>query len=255
MRANRYSHIAVIGATLLFLVLWQTAVAGPPEKPGNPGLPGCLARVSELNDIVANQQETIDQQAARIEELEDMLENFAPVPQTGQKWCWEYDVDDDWWYQTECEGTGQDGELQMGVQWPDPRFSDNDNGTVTDNLSGLIWLKNNTCFGQLDWQGALTASNNLADGDCGLGDGSKPSDWRLPNVNELHSLWLANFQSDDIVFEGIEEDYNWTSTTNHFGTPDDAMIVNPSAFVEARPIQSAEGKQSLHWVWPVRGGN
>jgi len=37
MRANRYLHIAVIGATLLFLVLWQTAAARPPEIPGNPG--------------------------------------------------------------------------------------------------------------------------------------------------------------------------------------------------------------------------
>jgi len=49
MRANRYLYIAVIGATLLVLVLWQTVAAGPPEKPGNPGLPGCFAKVLTLN--------------------------------------------------------------------------------------------------------------------------------------------------------------------------------------------------------------
>ncbi len=33
MRANRYLHIAVIGATLLFLVLWQKAAAGRAASP------------------------------------------------------------------------------------------------------------------------------------------------------------------------------------------------------------------------------
>ena len=36
---------------------------------------------------------------------------------------------------------------QKGVAWPNPRFTDNGNGTVTDNLTGLIWLKNANCFG------------------------------------------------------------------------------------------------------------
>lgn len=39
----------------------------------------------------------------------------------------------------ECKGTGQDGEIQAGIPWPEPRFTDNLNGTVTDNLSGLMW--------------------------------------------------------------------------------------------------------------------
>ena len=38
-------------------------------------------------------------------------------------------------------GTGHDGDYQMGVPWPDPRFTDNEDGTVTDNLTGLIWLE------------------------------------------------------------------------------------------------------------------
>src|SRR5210317_2432615 len=68
--------------------------------------------------------------------------------------------------QTTSFRTHDDGDLKKGVAWPDPRFTDNDNGTVTDNLTGLIWLKKANCFGQLDWQGALSSSNNLADGDC-----------------------------------------------------------------------------------------
>ncbi len=44
--------------------------------------------------------------------------------------------------QTTSYATGDDGDLQVGVDWPLPRFTDNNNGTVTDNLTGLIWLKN-----------------------------------------------------------------------------------------------------------------
>ena len=51
----------------------------------------------------------------------------ALVPQTGQ---------------TDYYAAGDDGALQKGVPWPTPRFTDNGNGTVTDNLTHLIWLKN-----------------------------------------------------------------------------------------------------------------
>jgi len=107
----------------------------------------------------------------------------APVPKTGQ---------------TQSYGDRDDGDLQRGVAWPDPRFTDKGNGTVTDNLTGLVWLKNGNCIqffsgdstGKNDrtWAGALTAANNLANGYCGLSDGSVAGDWHLPNLRELQSL-------------------------------------------------------------------
>ena len=42
-------------------------------------------------------------------------------------------------------GPGDDGEYQMGVS-VDSRFTDNGDGTVTDNLTGLIWLKDAGCL-------------------------------------------------------------------------------------------------------------
>jgi DNA-binding beta-propeller fold protein YncE len=51
----------------------------------------------------------------------------APVSKTGQA--------------ISC-ADGDDGALQKGVVWPIPRFTDNQNGTVTDNLTGLMWIKN-----------------------------------------------------------------------------------------------------------------
>ena len=73
------------------------------------------------------------------------------------------------------------------VQQPN-RFVDNGNGTITDKKTGLIWLKNANCFGRRDLQTALNLVKNLADGQCGLTDGSTPSQWRLPDMGQLASL-------------------------------------------------------------------
>ena len=97
----------------------------------------------------------------------------ASVPKTGQ---------------TTSYATGDDGDLEKGVSWPNPRFTDNGNGTVTDNLTGLIWLKNANCYGTRSWANALSDANALADGICSLSDSSSAGDWRLPNVRELFSL-------------------------------------------------------------------
>ena len=48
----------------------------------------------------------------------------APVPQTGQTRCWHSDGNNV--YVVDCAGTGQDGDVQAGVEWPDPRFTDKD---------------------------------------------------------------------------------------------------------------------------------
>jgi len=58
------------------------------------------------------------------------------VPRTGQTLC--YDVKGK---VIPCEGTGQDGEYRAGTAWPTPRFNDNYDGTVTDRLTGLVWVK------------------------------------------------------------------------------------------------------------------
>lgn len=120
-------------------------------------------------------------------------DDFAPVPQTGQVLCYNSAG-----ATVPCAGTGQDGALQKGVEIPTPRFSDKGDGTIKDNLTGLIWLKNANCPGTVrDWQTALNdvaslnTSGKMNGNDCGDTSGKKGThrtDWRLPNIRELHSL-------------------------------------------------------------------
>jgi hypothetical protein len=179
----------------------------------------------------------------------------ALVPKTGQ---------------TTSYATGDDGELKKGVAWPNPRFTDNGDGTVTDNLTGLIWLKNANCTsffssditGQNNrtWNDALYAANNLASGYCGLTDDSIAGDWRLPNKNELNSLvdvryndpslcnttgtgqWTNNDPFTDVQFI----DY-WTSTTDsrNSGYAYDVHMNAGGVVCNAKTI--------TWYVWPVRG--
>ena len=169
------------------------------------------------------------------------------LPQTGQEHC--YDVDGK---VISCEGTGQDGEYQTGVPSPLPRFSDNNNGTVTDNLTGLIWLKNANLFGEVMRDEAIERAKSIASGSCGLTDDSQAGDWRLPNVNELESLLEFDNTSGPAVatpnpFTNLQVANYWSSTSVA-AFPElgwyVAMAVGPPVF---------DLKINRMRMWPVRG--
>ena len=212
------------------------------------------------------------------------------VLKTGQTSCWDKNGT-----QISCSGTGQDGEYQLGIlpEWvPTPgdgpwprgaytvygftgtRFTDNGDGTVTDNWTRLIWLQDAKCYDDdwgdwLTWEDALTWANELYDGcedcggtpdnrDCNLSDGSNPGDWRLPNVNELHSLIDLDEEDPALPaghpFENIQ-DIHWTywSSTTDTEYRYKAHVVNmDSGSVIERSKE--ENYSYRYFVWPVRGG-
>lgn len=125
---------------------------------------------------------------------------------------------------------GDDGDWQKGMTAPIPRFTDNSDGTVTDNLTQLVWVRDlsNSCFSTPQtWADAVAyVRNNVKNGQCGLADGSAAGDWRLPNVWELQSLvnlaYLFPALSDrqgtaqatpGNPFWGDWSDFYWTSTS------------------------------------------
>jgi len=154
--------------------------------------------------------------------------------------------------QTTSFADGDDGDLQAGVPFPRKRFVDQRNGTVMDRLTGLIWLKNADCFGGQSWADALEKANTLASGSCGLTDGSKAGDWRLPNVKELQSLIDFGTFSPALPaghpFLKVQSFAYWSSTTLA-GNPGNAWLVNLDGGDAV-----VGSKDSIILVWPVRGG-
>jgi hypothetical protein len=161
------------------------------------------------------------------------------VPKTGQTTSW---------------ATGDDGDLERGVAQVSPRFTDNADGTVTDNQTGLIWLKDANCFGPRTWYDALSDSNGLSSGLCGLTDGSSAGDWRLPNYKELMSLPEAEtylFPSLPLghPFTNVQSSSYWSSTT-WLADTDSAILVGMSLIG-----LGYYHKGNDRYLWPVRGGH
>ena len=89
-----------------------------------------------------------------------------------------------------CAGTGQDGEFQKGLA---RSYTDNGNGTITDNRTGLMWEKLSRDGSIHDWDGFYTWTTAVTTKVAALNSANFGgfNDWRLPNVNELQSL--ANY--------------------------------------------------------------
>jgi hypothetical protein len=175
----------------------------------------------------------------------------APVWKTGQSICY-----DNTGATIPCAGTGQDGEHQAGVTWPDPRFVDNGDGTITDNLTGLVWLETANCFGDRFWADALADAASLADGSCGLGDTSSAGAWRLPNAREIVSL-VDHGRTGPALPDGhpfldvpgsSETQTFWTSNSwqqfPSWGWMDTLADLGELAF---------SAKTTMYPSWPVRG--
>ena len=185
---------------------------------------------------------------ATLQQIYDKLRGLgvANVARTGQSVCWDESAT-----VINCAGTGQDGALLKGV-FASPRFTDNVNGTVKDNLTGLIWLKDAYCFGDTTWTNALSNANTLASPSCGLSDGSLAGNWRLPNIRELQSLLDYGHANPPLPvghpFTGVQPFNYWSSST---------FVVFPGYAWFAGLGNGGIGfdiKLNGFYVWPVRGG-
>jgi len=169
----------------------------------------------------------------------------APVAKTGQ---------------TTSYATGDNGDLETGVAWPNPRFTDNLDGTITDNLTGLIWLKDAFCddlngIGDgLVWNDAMPAAASLASGTCGLSDGSNAGDWRVPHYKELISLIDGANHTPALptghLFTRVQSSPYWSSTT-YAGLTGNAWSMN----MISGSVSVSALKSFVLNVWCVRGGH
>lgn len=120
--------------------------------------------------------------------------------------------------QTTSYAPGDDGDLQKGIpwaQWPDARFVDHGDGTVTDTFTGLMWTKNNLTYGF--WGASLEYIKGMNNGS---NSNFGHTDWRLPNINEIESLVDYGVATSPRLpshhpfeFATDECSWFWTSTT------------------------------------------
>jgi len=92
-----------------------------------------------------------------------------------------------------------------GDEMPASVFTDNGDDTITDRITGLMWLKEASA-GVMTWDAALTYCETLT-----FPSENGYSDWRLPDINELLTLSDHSKNSLHEFFSGSAS--HWSSTT------------------------------------------
>ncbi len=163
-----------------------------------------------------------------------VLGSSSKIPQTGQSSIYK---------------SSDDGEIRAGVEWPNPRFYEDESGTMVDNMTSLMWFKSQT--GAMEWTLIFDSIALLNSGAETKNKGYH--NWTLPNANELETLlnygesdiseWLKPFGFD----LSISVNY-WTSTSDNATTPASFAIRRDFE----RQTQSSWTKSMEHNVLPVR---
>lgn len=139
------------------------------------------------------------------------------------------------------------------------RFTDMGDGTIRDNSTGLIWLKNANCFGLQNWSDAMDAANSLANGQCGLTDSSAATEWGLPTKTEWEAFMSPAYDNPALVntvgyaqwsegdaFIGVQSNNYWSST-------DDFSLAFAAHIDDGYMFKHYQYRS--YYVWPVRSDN
>jgi hypothetical protein len=148
------------------------------------------------SDITVRARKAGDTQyktGAWVSKVYSVLDPITPIiPKTGQ---------------TVAYVSGDDGAKEIGIAWPNPRFTNHGNGTITDNLTGLMWQRVPTTTLRTYWN-SYTYCRDLTLGG--------RTDWRMPTIRELQSL--VNYSKSNSGswlgtqgFSGVSGKY-WSST-------------------------------------------
>jgi len=201
------------------------------------------------------------------------------LPDTGQTKCYQSVSP---YAEIPCAGTGQDGAYNINPM----SYTDNGNGTVRDNNTGLMWQKcsvgqNNdlSCSGTAaiyNWYqatGTADSTYNPSGGTnvCGALNTSNfggHSDWRLPTEQELQTIVDYSIPNpgptiNAAYFPNTGADYYWSSTA--LAVQGNGVCAPQDGFCGAWPVRFYDGavlgfwadeyfKSSSYYVRCVRGG-
>ncbi len=125
--------------------------------------------------------------------------------------------------QTTIYHTNDDGTLERGT---DRNYTDHGDGTVTDNITNLMWQQEDDNKKKLTW--------NEAKGYCYNLKFAGKNDWRLPSMKELKSI--VDFGKDNPAIDGIFKNTN-------------------NSFYWSASIEVTEYTPKLVWCVHFRNGN
>jgi len=141
------------------------------------------------------------------------------LPDSGQTKC--YQAISPYAEILSCAGTGQDGEYNINPL----SYTDNGNGTVTDNNTGLMWQQQDdgNVYNWYQATGTVDSTYNPSGANyknvCGNLNLGGPGVWRLPARNELASIIDYAFTYLDPSINSTyfpntkTTSYYWTNTT------------------------------------------
>ena len=177
----------------------------------------------------------------KIQHIEPPIQNFyGGLTKTGQSWS---------------RNWGDDGYYQKGLPQGGERFQDNGDGTVTDLVTGLMWIKDPSELGgqwgypgnpyTMNWYDAINNCENL--------EFAGYSDWRLPNIKELESIihyGRCYPAIDTNYFYNVQSGYYWSSTLCEWYD----WYVWVSYFWDGYRSSYPRDYYYYNYVRPVRGG-
>ncbi len=218
-------------ADAIYLLTYLFA-KGPVPEPIQSGDPQCQADLASVTAELEQANQANTALTAQVSDLQAQLASCIAgqscgLPATGQTKCHTMSGSE-----VACNDPnvpGQDGYYQKGCP-TENRFIDNQDGTVTDTCTGLMWQKDTADINgdgtytreqdRVTWQQALQYCESL--------EFAGHSDWRLPNVRELQSIvdYGRYGPSIDPVFSVWAESWWYWSSSTGAGHPDYAWGVD-----------------------------
>ncbi|MDC7224358.1 MAG: DUF1566 domain-containing protein [Spirochaetales bacterium] len=121
-------------------------------------------------------------------------------------------------------------------------FEDNEDGTITDHATGLMWMTADSGWfkvgdvnnGTMNWEDALAWCENL--------EFAGYSDWRLPNAKELQSIVDYHRSPDTTDSAAIDPLFQATQIVNMAGLPDWGYYWTSTNFGDLKSIYLSFGR-------------